>query len=58
MSPRKKYGYYSALTGLVLAILFAILAGVDASNRGGYIGALVACVVAGGVGLVIGLTAS
>lgn len=59
MSPAKKYGYSSAGVGAVLAILFFILYGsnTSGSNATAYLAAAIVCLVAGAVGLLIGLFA-
>jgi hypothetical protein len=49
----KQYGIYSFWAGLALAVLFAILAVADDSNRPAYIGAMVVCIAAGLAGLMI-----
>lgn len=50
---QKQYGIYSFWTGLVLAVLFAILSVADDSNRPAYIGAMIVCIIAGLAGLII-----
>ena len=55
---QKQYGMYSFFAGLVLAIIFAVLAFADDSNRTAYIGAMILCIIAGLAGLMIARRAS
>ena len=52
MADKKTYFCGSLIAGIVLAILFGILAGIDEGNRPAYIGAAVVCGVAAIVGLI------
>lgn len=50
----KNYGLGQFITGVVLAILFGILAGATSGgNKPAYIGAAIVCGIAAAVGLII-----